>query len=95
MAVQKIWKVYGAEGHRQRMSFDESVRWDWSDEIFGIRIFEAENSDKTGTNEYSIIKITRNTEEECDDEMEGQISDGYFENSNVGKVVEVKTIFDI
>lgn len=89
MAITKTWKVYGAEGHRQRMSFAESVRYDWSDDKVGVRIFEAINSDKTGTNEYSIIKITRETAQECDDELEGHISDGYFENARVGKVVEI------
>lgn len=89
MAVTKTFKVYGIEGHRQRMSFDESVKWDWSDERDGVRIFEADNSDKTGTNDYSLIRITRNTAKECYDELDGQLSDGYFENCNVGKVVEV------
>lgn len=94
MAIQKIWKVYGSEGHRQKMSFGESVHWDWSNERDGVRIFEAENQDKTGTNDYSLIKITRNTEEECDEELEGQITDGYFENVSVGKIVEVKVVKD-
>ena len=38
-----------------------------------------------------MAKVLVETGNPCfDDEMEGQISDGYFENSNVGKVVEVK-----
>lgn len=80
MAVTKTWKVYGADGHRQRMSFGESVRDDFTGSnewIKGIRIFEAINADKTGTNDYTIIKITRETAKECDEELEGQISDGY------------------
>lgn len=89
MAVTRTWKVYGMGGHRQKESFGPSVRWDWSDEIDGVRIFEAENFDKTGTHDYSIIHITRNTWEECDEEMEGQICDGYFENARVGDVVEI------
>ena len=89
MSVTRTWKVYGADGHRQRESFGESVKWDWSCPADGVRIFEADNYDKTGTHDYSLIRITRNTYEECDEEMEGQISDGYFENSRVGKVVEV------
>lgn len=43
----------------------------------------------TGTNEYTIIRITRNTAEECERELDGQISDGFFENCVVGKVIEV------
>lgn len=92
MAITKMWKVYGAEGHRQRTSFWPSVRYDWTgkhERIKGTRIFEAINSDKTGTNDYTIIKITRDTAEECDAELEGQISDGYFENSRTGKVIEI------
>lgn len=89
MAVTRTWKVYGMDGHRQKESFSPSVRWDWSDEIDGVRIFEAENFNKTGTHDYSIIHITRNTWEECDEEMEGQICDGYFENARVGNVVEI------
>ena len=91
MAVTRTWKVYGNDGHRQRMSFSESVHWDWSDDREGTRIFEADNFDKTGTNEYTIVRITRDTAELCDEEMEGQITDGYFENVTVGKVVEIET----
>ena len=47
------------------------------------------NHDKTGTHEYSIIRITRNTEEECESDFWGQLSDGVFENSRVGKIVEI------
>lgn len=90
MAVTKTWKVYGVGGHRQRESFGPSVRWDWSCKADGVRIFEADNFDKTSTHDYTIVRITRNTAEECDEEMEGQICDGYFENSRVGKIVEVR-----
>lgn len=89
MAITKTWKIYGKDGHRQRMSFGESVNDDWSNDAVGIRRFEAINADMTGTNEYTIIKITRNTAQECDDELEGQISDGYFECACVGEVVEI------
>jgi hypothetical protein len=89
MAVTKIYKVYGADGHRQRRSFDASVVKNWSSPNQGIRIFEVENSDKTGTNEYSIVRITRNTEDECGRELSGQITDGYFENVRVGEVVDI------
>lgn len=86
--VARTWKVYGEVGHRQRESFCNSYKYDFSDER-GARIIEVENADKTGTNEYSIIRITRNTPEECEKELEGQLSDGIFENSRVGKVVEI------
>lgn len=88
--VTKTWKVYGRDGHRQKRSFEASVKWNWSDDDCGIRIFEAINADKTGTNEYTIIKITRNTARECYDELDGQLTDGYFENACYGDVIEVK-----
>lgn len=49
-----------------------------------------ECSDKTGTNDYVILKITRNTADDCEYELFGQISDGIFENSRVGIIEEVK-----
>lgn len=88
MKATRAWKVYGAEGHRQRESFEESCKYDFSENGI-IRIIEVDNSDKTGTNEYSIIRITRNSSEECEEELNGQLSDGIFENSRVGKVVEI------
>ena len=88
MTVTRAWKVYGVEGHRQRESFCNSYLYDFS--INGkTRIIEVLNSDKTGTNEYSVIRITRDTAQECDDELWGQISDGVFENSRHGIVEEI------
>ena len=87
--VTRSWKVYGAWGHRQRESFFPSYKYDFSDDEKGIRIIEVENSDKTGTNEYTIVRITRNTFDECEMELDGQLTDGIFENSNTGKVEEI------
>jgi hypothetical protein len=86
--VTRTWKVYGTEGHRQRVSFLPSKRHDFS-QGDDIRIIELINSDTTGTNEYSVIRITRNTAQECADELEGQLSDGFFEDSRTGRVEEV------
>lgn len=88
MEVTRTWKVYGANGHRQRASFAPSATYDWSSEG-DVRKVALENADMTGTNEYVIIRITRNTAEECERELDGQISDGFFENCVVGKVIEV------
>lgn len=85
----RAWRVYGREGHRQRESFSESYTYDFSDEHNGTRIISVLNSDKTGSNDFTIIQITRNTREECAQELDGQLSDGIFENSNVGKVEEI------
>ena len=86
--VTRTWKVYGVSGHRQKESFNPSFIDDFS--LDGdTRIIAVENADKTGNNEYSIVRITRNTAEECYDELLGQLSDGIFENARFGKVEEV------
>ena len=83
--VTRSWKVYGADGHRQRESFFPSEHYDFSDGD-NTRIIDVLNSDRTGTNEFSIIRITRNTAEECEHEFYGQLYDGVFENSRIGKI---------
>lgn len=47
--VTRSWKVYGLDGHKQRHSFFESYKWDFSEDN-DVRIIEVLNSDKTGTN---------------------------------------------
>lgn len=86
--VTKTFKIYGAEGHRQRISFGESFIWNFSKDG-DVRIIECECQDKTGTNDYVVVRITRNTEQEVWDELEGQLSDGLFENSRYGRVEEM------
>ncbi len=88
MAITRTWKIYGMQGHRQRESFNPSYSYNWT-EGANVRKIEVKNSDTTGTNEYSIIRITRNTAEECERELDGQISDGIFENSRTGKIEEI------
>lgn len=75
MSVTKLWKVYTPS-----ISKTPSVYWNWSNEKDGTRIFECFNSDLTGHKSYSIIRITMDTEEDVDDEWEGHLSDGFFEN---------------
>ena len=87
--VTRAWKVYGANGHRLSESFNDSYRHDFSRDN-NVRIIEVENSDKTGTNDYSIIRITRNSYLECEKEFKGQLSDGVFENSRTGKIEEIE-----
>lgn len=88
MATTRIWKIYGQDGHRQRMSFGESLNYDFSTDE-KTRKIEVEAADKTGTNDYVVVKITRDTAEECLDELNGQLDDGIFEDSRYGKVEEV------
>lgn len=88
MAITRTFKVYGIEGQEQEYSFNSSFRDDFT-KGDNIKIIECENFDKTGTHDYSIVKITRNTSEECLEELDGQISDGIFENCRTGKVEEI------
>lgn len=89
MKVTRTWKVYGRHGHRIKESFNKSYTYNFSGDG-KTRIIEVENSDKTGTNEYTIVRITRDTAKECEDELEGQISDGIFENQRIGYTEEVR-----
>lgn len=89
MPVTRTWVVFGVEGHIQRVSFNDSYRYDFSNERQGTRIIEVYNSDRTGSNGYSIVSITRDTFEECEDEFDGQLSDGIFENSRIGEIKEI------
>ena len=89
MKVTRTWKVYGEPGHRLKESFNDSYIYDFSGDG-KTRIIEVENSDKTGTNEYSIVRITRNTAAECRAELRGQLSDGIFERQRIGYTEEVR-----
>lgn len=88
MSVTKTYRVYGANGHRQRESFCKSCVMIFQKKG-DVRIIQVFNSDITGTNDYSIISITRNTEEECVREFFGQLYDGIFENCRCGKIEEL------
>lgn len=46
-------------------------------------------ADKTGSHEYVLFAVKAKTAEECERHLDGHISDGFFENCRVGKVVEV------
>lgn len=87
--MTKGWKVFGADGHRQRESFFKSYAYDFSNDTDGARLITVLNSDVTGTHDYSIVFITRDTEKAVDKEFKGQLSDGIFENSAVGMVEQI------
>lgn len=79
-----LYVVFGADGHRQRESFNNS--WKFETERAAVEIF---NSDRTGSNLYTLMQITAETFEACRREMEGQITDGVFENSRTGEIIEI------
>ena len=90
-SVTRTWKVYGQDGHRQKQSFGESETWDFS-ENGKVRIIDIVRADKTGTNDFVMVSITRDTAEECQRELDGQLSDGIFENCRYGEVEEINGI---
>ena len=95
--ITRAWKVHGKEGHRQRAAFGESFSGDYTAYRDVETRYELLCSDVTGTNDYAVVKVTTPTAEACERELEGQLSDGTFENCNYGKVEEIypKTLFDL
>lgn len=88
------WKVYGpVSGSEQKETYEPSVKYDFSVRLaprqINTRIIEVLNYDKTGTHEYAIVRITRNTLAECYHEFYGQITDGIFENYEEGYTEEI------
>lgn len=80
--VTAIWKVYGIDGHRQRQSFFSSdIFTDWS----GVQAAVI-GSDITGANDYVVVIFNANSFDKCERALNGQLSDGIFENSTYGKV---------
>lgn len=81
--VSVNFKVYGLPTHRQRESFFQSERHDFST-ADRVRVLDIFNSDRTGTHDFNILRITCETREECFAEFEGQLYDGLYENSKWG-----------
>lgn len=91
---RRIYKVYGAFNHRQRESFSPSTRIDLSGS-WGKKWITVLNSDFTGTNLFSVLVVHAETYEECERELHAQLSDGIFENCNVGNVEEINSISEL
>lgn len=85
----KTWKIKG-----KNIGTGESVKYDWT-EGDNTRIVDVERADRTGDKNSVIVKITRNTAEECEAELNGQISDGLFENEKVEKILSIIYIYGI
>lgn len=86
--MTKKYRIYGAAGHRQAISFGQSFYWDFSTEG-NKRILSCDCADRTGSNDFVDLTITCNTEIDCAKELDGQLSDGIFENCSFGDVVEI------
>ena len=86
IGFRKEWKVYGADGHRQRESFADSFSFNTMN---GASIM-IRNYDMTDTHEYTTVIVLAKNERLCDEEFEVQLTDGVFENSRTGKIEVVK-----
>lgn len=79
-----IYDVYGADGHRQRASFGESTIFHTTSGADIVCLCEED----THTNEYVRMIIYAPNKLIAENELEMQLSDGFFENCRVGNVVE-------
>lgn len=86
--MRAMYRVWGKEGHRQRASWQNSVKFTTDD---GYTI-ETWCFDKTGTHEYVDIEVTADSVSPADlyEEMQTQLDDGVFECCNCGKVEKLK-----
>lgn len=87
--VKKTYRVYGENGKDQKATYEKSITF------FGaskdkVRKLEIRNADLTGTHEYSEVEITCSADGDCGEELDRQISDGFFENDSVGEIKEVR-----
>lgn len=80
--IRKFFKIYGADGHRQKETFNHSSEYCFeSRDVACIRVH---NFDATGTHLYSLLEIHGESIEAIEKERDKQISDGIFENCIVG-----------
>lgn len=84
MAVTKLWKVYGEE---QDETYEPSVGF--VEDSSRTREVLLINRDITQTTDYAIVRVTRDTEEECVSELKEQLSDGTFKGCDVGRTEEI------
>ena len=71
----KTWRI----NSRTYANRESSILYDFSNGE-DVRIIETLCKDTTGIASYFLVRITRNTEEECIDEFWGQFHDGLLEN---------------
>lgn len=71
-------------------SFRNSYTEDFSEYIqdgtFDLRLINVLCEDVANSHEYVTVVISRNTARECFEEIQGQCTDGIFEEQNIGKV---------
>ena len=86
--MRAMYRVWGKEGHRQKASWQKSVKFTTND---GYTI-ETWCFDRTGTHDYVYMEVTAKSVSPADlyEEMQTQLDDGVFECCNYGNVEKVK-----
>lgn len=82
------YRIYGADGHRMKDSFGKSEVYDFSDEK-NVRIVRVKREDVLKTNDYIEVSITSENALECYRELNGQLSDGLWENCRIGHIKRI------
>lgn len=85
--MKKTFRIYGADGHRMKYSFEPSVILDWG-KGDAVRVLDIRCADKTGTNDYIDIEIST-SERSPEAELMAQIEDGLFEDMRIGNIYEL------
>lgn len=87
LLCKRTYRVYGSCGHRNRVSFFESFEFvDYEGIAYIVRC-----ADKTGTHEYVEVQIYASDEYQCDSSILAQDSDGIFEDSNTGDIIDAES----
>ena len=85
--MERTFRVYGKDGHRQAMSFyknSNDLKFNWEDSSCTILC-----QDVTGTNDYCEVIINAESAEKCESVLDGQLYDGFFESARFGKITEL------
>lgn len=81
--VRVVYRVYGKDGHRQRVSFGSTFSFTTFEDV-KVKCY---CSDVTGSNEYVDVELIGRDLTACVCQLQAQLSDGIFENCKYGKVV--------
>lgn len=86
--MRVMYRIWGEEGHRQKASWQKSVKFTTYD---GYTI-ETWCFDKSGTHDYIDIEVSRLHCKASDlyEEMQTQLDDGILECCNYGKIEKLK-----
>ena len=86
--MRAMYRIYGKEGHRQKASWQKSVKFTTND---GYTI-ETWCFDRTGTHDYIDMEVTADLVSPADlyEKMQTQLDDGILEYCNHGKVEKLK-----